>query len=97
VATEQSASGAMIDEDRLSQAELAALADAIKSIRDLASQFRAFAVNETYALRFGRLLGYDPLKASEGLFGLSNTMETYNAERVVHRAIVQKALKVPDL
>ena len=74
---------------------MADLADAIKTVRDLASQFRAFSFNETYALHFTRLLGYDPLKASEGLFGLS--LLTYNGERVVHRTIVQTALKIPNL
>jgi len=43
------------------------------------------------------LLGYDPLKASEGLFGLSNSLLTYNGERVVHRTTVQTALKIPNL
>jgi hypothetical protein len=76
-----------------SKPELVELADARKTVRDLASQFRAFAYNETYALRFARVLGYDPLKASEGLFGLSNSLETYGGERVAHRKIVQTALK----
>jgi hypothetical protein len=49
------------------------------------------------ALHFVRWLGYNPLKASEGLFGLSNTMGTYNSERVLHKATVQKALKIPNL
>ena len=83
--------------DRLSEPEMADLADAIKTVRDLASQFRAFSFNETYALHFTRLLGYDPLKASEGLFGLSNSLLTYNGERVVHRTTVQTALKIPNL
>jgi hypothetical protein len=64
VPTEQSPSGAA-NQQQLSEAELAALADAIKTVRDLASQLRAFAFNETNALRFVRWLGYDPLKASE--------------------------------
>ena len=93
---EQSASGE-VEEFRLSETELVELADARKTVRDLSSQFRAFAYNETYALRFARLLGYDPLKASEGLFGLSNSLETYGGERVYHRKIVQTALKIPDL
>jgi len=83
--------------DRLSEPEMADLADAIKTVRDLASQFRAFSFNETCALHFTRLLGYDPLKASEGLFGLSNSLLTYNGERVVHRTTVQTALKIPNL
>jgi hypothetical protein len=78
-------------QDRLSKTELDNLADAIKAVRDLASQFRAFGFNETYALSFVRLVGYDPLKASEGLFGLSNTMETYNPERIHHRTTIQRA------
>jgi hypothetical protein len=72
--TEQSPSG-VTNQERLSVAELAALADAIKTVRDLASQLRAFAFNETSALHFVRWLGYVPLKASEGLFGLSAPAE----------------------
>ena len=67
------------------------------TVRDLASQFRAFAFNETYALRFARLLRYDPLRATDGLFGLSHSLETYGGDRIVHRKIVQTALKIPEL
>ena len=95
--SEPSPSGGEVQYDRLSDPEMADLADAIKTVRDLASQFRAFSFNETYALHFTRLLGYDPLKASEGLFGLSNSLLTYNGERVVHRTTVQTALKIPNL
>jgi hypothetical protein len=94
--SEQSASGE-VEDFRLSATELAELADARKTVRDLASQFRAFAYNETNALRFARVLGYDPMKASEGLFGLSISLETYGGDRLLHRKIVSTALKIQDL
>ena len=40
--------------DRLSEPEMADLEDGIKTVRDLASQFRAFSFSETYALHFTR-------------------------------------------
>ncbi|MEY9607078.1 hypothetical protein ABIF74_011831 [Bradyrhizobium japonicum] len=91
--TEQSPSGET-NQRRLSPKELEALEDAIKTVRDLASQMRAFAFNETLALHIVCWFGYDPEKASAAMIGLSNTMATYNAERVVHRESIKTALKI---
>lgn len=51
----------------------------MKTVRDLASQMRAFAFNETLALHIVRWFGYDPGKASAAMIGLSNTMATYTS------------------
>jgi hypothetical protein len=66
------------------------LKEAGKLLRDLASRFRAFAANETYALRFVRWRRYDPMKASGGLFGLSKSIDTYGASKAFHKRRSQK-------
>jgi hypothetical protein len=52
------------------------LEEAQQKLRDLASQIRAFAQNE-----FGGadrcMIRFGPMKASAGLFGLSNALDTY--------------------
>src|SRR5437867_2404222 len=66
-----------VTELTLSEAEIAKLDEARHAIRDLATQMRAFALNETFAKWILLLLRYDLHKASEGLFGVSNTLDTY--------------------
>jgi hypothetical protein len=69
----------------VSAEQITDLKEAGKLLRDLASRFRAFAGNETYALRFVRWRRYDPMKASAGLFGLSNSLDTYGANRAFQK------------
>src|SRR6266852_3162227 len=59
----------------LSEEAIERLHEAENVLRDLASQLRAFALNETLGGYAVRLLGYDPLTASGGLFGLSNSLD----------------------
>jgi hypothetical protein len=81
----------------ISDEQIADLNDARKTLRDLASRFRAFAVNESYALRFVLWSGYDPMKASAGLFGLSNSMDTYGQSKAFQKKTIADALRIPDL
>jgi hypothetical protein len=81
----------------LTDAEKTRLIEARKTIRDLASQLRAFALNETSALYAVRFLGYDPLTASRGLLGLSNCIDTYGDEKAFHKKTTAKALKMREV
>jgi hypothetical protein len=76
--------------------DMATLKEAQNKIRDLASRFRAFAGNETYALRFALWIGYDPMKASGGLFGLSNSIEKSGSEKAFHKKTIAEALSLVD-
>jgi hypothetical protein len=82
------------EEMSLSEEEIERLHEAENVLRGLASQLRAFALNETFGGRAVRLLGYDPLTASGGLFGISNSLDTYSGERRFHRETIAKALRV---
>jgi len=53
--------------------------------RDLASQMRAFAQNEILAVWIVKLLRYDPVMASAGLIGMSNSLATYGRCGRQHR------------
>jgi hypothetical protein len=79
----------------LGKDELARLREAQGVVRDLAAQMRGFAHNETLA-RWALLLRYDPREASEGLFGLSNDMDTYGDDRLRRRKMISKALRIPE-
>jgi hypothetical protein len=76
--------------------DIATLKEAQNKIRDLASRFQAFAANETYALRFVLWSGYDPMKASAGLFGLSNTVEKYGSDKAFQKKTIAEALCLAD-
>src|SRR5262249_5428822 len=78
----------------LPEDELARSKEAVRTIRDLASQMRAFAMNETMALSIAKRLGYDAAKASRGLFGLSNSFETAGQDKNFQRMTIADALKI---
>jgi len=80
----------------LSKTDLAKLEEARGELRDLAAQMRGLAYNETVAVHALQVLGYDPQKASEGLFGLANTVDTTGATRVRNKQIVTEALRLPE-
>jgi hypothetical protein len=65
--------------------------------RELASQMRAFAQNETFAVWIVKLLRYDPVMASAGLIGMSNSLATYGRNRVLQKKRVQDALHFREL
>ena len=77
--------------------ETAIIKEAQSKLRDLASRSRAFAGNETYALRFLLWRGYDPMKASAGLFGLSGSIATYGSDKAFQKKTIEEALSLEDV
>jgi hypothetical protein len=75
------------------QAEAARLNEAQSVLRDLASQMRGFAHNETWATRV-LSVRYNPGRASEGLFGLSNDIAVDRRSR--WKKVVSDALRIPE-
>jgi hypothetical protein len=73
--------------DRLQEAE--------NQYRDLASQVRAFADTQSPTCIVLRWFGFDLRKASSGLIGLSNTLNTYGKGRAFHKETINIALKFP--
>jgi hypothetical protein len=57
---------------------------------------RAFAQNEMLAMRVVSALGYDAMKASAGLFGISNSLDTYGGNRAFQKRTVEDALRFSD-
>ena len=76
--------------------QLAKLQEAQSVIRDLAARMRGFAHNESFAEWVLLQLRYDPRGASDGLFGLSNDMDTYGEDQRRRRQIIGKALRIPE-
>jgi len=73
------------------------LQQAASIYRELASQFRAFAENEWLAVRVVQRLGYDPLQASKGLIGMSNTVSTAGGNKHAQVKMVQAALRISEV
>jgi hypothetical protein len=71
--------------DRLQEAE--------NQYRDLASQIRAFADTQAPTCLVLRWCGFDLRKASSGLMGLSNTLNTYGKGRAFHKDAINAAMK----
>ena len=80
----------------LSESDIAKLHEAEGALRALAAQMRAFAYNESIANRALRWAGFDPKKASEGLFGIANTMDTTGDTRIGNKKMVIEALRLPE-
>ena len=57
---------------------------------------RGFAFNETLARRALQLLGYDPQRASEGLFGIANSIHMTGDTRIRSKKIVTDVLRLPE-
>jgi hypothetical protein len=72
------------------------LQEAENQYRDLASQVRAFADTQSPTCTVLRWLGFDIRKASSGLIGLSNTINTYGKTRVFHKQTINEALRFPE-
>jgi hypothetical protein len=77
----------------LSEAEIIRLEEVQRVLRDLASQMRAFAENEPLAMWFVSFR-FDPLRASAGLIGLSNTYDTYGDSKAFQRKAIETALRL---
>jgi hypothetical protein len=73
--------------DRLQEAE--------NQHRDMASQVRAFADTQSPTCVVLRWFGFDLRKASSGLLGLSNTLNTYGKGRASHKESINAAMKFP--
>jgi hypothetical protein len=74
--------------------EESVLEEAQQVMRDLAARMRAFAYNESLA-RWVLTVRYDPHKASQGLFGYSNSLDTYGGGKTSKIKMVEDALRVP--
>jgi hypothetical protein len=71
------------------------LQEAENQYRDLASQVRAFADTQSPTCAILRWFGFDVCKASSGLIGLSNTLNTYGKTRAFQKQTINEALKFP--
>src|SRR5260221_9220057 len=71
------------------------LQEAENQYRDLASQVRAFADTQSPTCAVLRWFGFDVRKASSGLIGLSNTINTYGKTRAIQKQTINEALKFP--
>lgn len=71
------------------------LQEAENQYRDLASQIRAFADTQSPTSIVLRWFGFDLRKASSGLLGLSNTVNTYGKGRSFHKDQINAAMKFP--
>ncbi len=80
----------------LSEAQIAQLHEAQLALRDLAARMKGFAFNETLARRALQLFGYDPQRASEGLFGIANSIDRTGDTRISSKKIVTDALQLPE-
>jgi hypothetical protein len=74
-------------------ADLDRLRKAQEEFRGLAARMRAFALNEHFAVRFVEWCGYDPLKASSALLGVSNTIDTYGSDRAAAAKTLEQVLR----
>ncbi|MDP9147916.1 MAG: hypothetical protein M3N22_09665 [Acidobacteriota bacterium] len=97
VADDNGSVSSQVEVGDISNDEIADLKEAEKLLRILASQLRAFAGNETYALLFLRWRKYDPMKASAGLFGFSNAVDTYGATKAFQKRTIAEALRIENL
>jgi hypothetical protein len=78
--------------EELDNAGLERLRDAEDEFRDLAARMRAFALNEPFGAWLVRRRGYDPMKASSALLGVSNTIGTYGPDRAAAKAALEDVL-----
>ena len=76
----------------LDDADLDRLGKAQEEFRGLAARMRAFALNEPFAVRLVKWCGYDPLKASSALLGVSNTIDTYGPDRAAAAKTLEQVL-----
>jgi hypothetical protein len=81
--------------DDLTPDNIERLEEAENQYRDLASQVRAFADTQSPTCIVLRWFGFDLRKASSGLMGLSNTLNTYGKGRAFHKETINAAMKFP--
>jgi hypothetical protein len=76
----------------LEHADLDRLRKAQEDFRGLAARMRAFALNETFAVRLVKWCGYDLLKVGSALLGVSNTIDTYGSDRAAGAKTLEQVL-----
>ena len=83
------------DDEDMTPDNFERLQEAENEYRDLASQVRAFADTQSPTCAVLRWFGLDLRKASSGLIGLSNTINTYGKTRAFQKQTINEALKFP--
>jgi hypothetical protein len=86
----------LVVEPQPSEEDEVRLDEAKKTLRDLASQMKSFALNERLAVRV-LTLRYDPTSAAKGLFDLSNYFDRYGESKNSSRKTIEKALRFHDI
>jgi hypothetical protein len=81
--------------DEMTPGNIERLQEAENQYRDLASQVRAFADTQSPTCIVLRWFGFDLRKASSGLIGLSNTLNTYGKGRAFHKQTINAAMRFP--
>jgi hypothetical protein len=71
------------------------LMEAQTRLRKLGTEMKAFAENERVVVWLLERGGYDPNKASQGLIGFSNSINTYGKDRHHFGQMIQTALRLP--
>jgi hypothetical protein len=85
-----------LGDEEITPDNLERLQEAENQYRDLASQVRAFADTQSPTCAILRWIGFDMRKASSGLIGLSNTLNTYGKTRAFQKQTINEALKFPS-
>ena len=83
------------DDEDMTPDNFERLQEAENQYRDLASQVRAFADTQSPTCAVLRWFGFDVRKASSGLIGLSNAINTYGKTRAFQKQTINEALKFP--
>ena len=84
------------DDEDMTPDNFERLQEAENQYRDLASQVRAFADTQSPTCTVLRWFGFDVRKASSGLIGLSNTVNTYGKTRTFQKQTINEALRILD-
>jgi hypothetical protein len=84
-----------VADDDMTPDNIERLQEAENQYRDLASQVRAFADTQSPTCVVLRWLGFDLRKASSGLIGLSNTLNTYGKGRASYKEAINAAMRFP--
>ena len=85
-----------LGDEEMTPDNLERLQEAENQYRDLASQVRAFADTQSPTCAILRWIGFDMRKASSGLIGLSNALNTYGKTRAFQKQTINEALKFPS-
>lgn len=87
--------GSAIGDEDMTPDNCERLQEAENQYRDLASQVRAFADTQSPTCAVLRWFGFDVRKASSGLIGLSNTINTHGKTRAFQKQTINEAMNFP--